>query len=452
MKTDGARVTPSDFALQVESVSKVYRLYDRPEDRLKHSLFWRIGRSYGHDFWALRDVSFQVRRGQSYGILGRNGSGKSTLLQIIAGTLQPTTGNVSVKGRVAALLELGSGFNPEFSGRDNVFLNGALLGLSEAEVRERLSAILAFADIGEFVDQPVKTYSSGMLMRLAFSVAIHVDADILIVDEALSVGDMFFQTKCMAALERQRRLGRTILFVSHSMQTIKALCDHALLLDRGELRAIGDTDTVCDQYAALHLYQGETKNGQSTDASRVMGPGYVSVSQPPFEARITERTGRGDARYVECCVFQDGREVDTVIHGRSAQVIAWLQHHVDLDTEAEVGILVRNLDGLELFGVNSHFLGKHYPPRHAGECVRISFEFPVTLAPGTYNVVLGLRVPVQAEYWDKVFGAAVFKVIAPANVSVPGLYNNQGRIKIEPDTAEWGSPEAASGAPVLPTV
>ncbi len=420
----------TDLALQVQSVSKVYRLYERPEDRLKHSLFWRFGRSYGHDFWALRDVSFQVKRGQSVGILGRNGSGKSTLLQIIAGTLQATRGGVAVDGRIAALLELGSGFNPEFSGRDNVFLNGALLGLSEAEVQNRLDAILAFAEIGEFVDQPVKTYSSGMLMRLAFSVAIHVDADILIVDEALSVGDMFFQTKCMAALERQRRSGRTILFVSHSMQTIKALCDYAILLDRGQLRAAGDTESVCDQYAALHLYERSESDSRAAATTQQAGPSYVSQAQPPFEARITERTGRGDAFYVECSVFQDGREVDTLVHGRQAQVVAWLQHRVDLTTNAEVGILVRNLDGLELFGVNSHFLGQRYSPRRAGECVRIVFEFPVTLAPGTYNVVLGLRVPVQAEYWDKVFGAAVFKVIAPANISVPGLYNNQGRIQI----------------------
>lgn len=449
---ESARVMSPPPALHVKGVSKVYRLYDRPEDRLKHSLFWRLGHTYGRDFWALRDVSFNVQRGQSFGILGRNGSGKSTLLQIIAGTLRPTTGEVSVNGRVAALLELGSGFNPEFSGRDNVFLNGALLGLSETDVRERLGAILDFADIGEFVDQPVKTYSSGMLMRLAFSVAIHVDADILIVDEALSVGDMFFQTKCMAALERQRRLGRTILFVSHSMQTIKALCDHALLLDHGQLRAIGDTDTVCDQYTAIHLYQGETMSVAATDSNHLMEPGYVSALQPPFESRVTERTGRGDAKYVECCVFQDDREVDTLVHGRPAQVIAWLQHHVDLDSEAEVGILVRNLDGLELFGVNSHFLGQHYRPRRAGECVKIVFEFPVTLAPGTYNVVLGLRVPVQAEYSDKVFGAAVFKVITPANVSVPGLYNNQGRIRIEPEHPGLASSEAAADIPALPAV
>lgn len=425
-------VSTLEVALSVKGVSKIYRLYDRSEDRLKHSLLWRFGRTYGRDFWALNEVSFEVRKGQSVGILGRNGSGKSTLLQIIAGTLQATTGEVTVSGRVAALLELGSGFNPEYSGRENVYLNAALHGLTKIEVDGRLESILAFADIGEFVDQAVKTYSSGMLMRLAFSVAIHVDADVLIIDEALSVGDMFFQTKCMAALDRQRRAGRTILFVSHSLQTVKALCDFAVLLDHGRVRAVGDTDTVCDQYTALHLYDATSaSDNRDVHEGDPLACDYVARLQPPFQKRITERTGRGDARYTECCVFQDGREVDTLIHGRAAELVAWIQHVTDLPVTAEVGLLVRNLDGVDLFAINSHFLNQVYPPRRAGDCVRIGFEFPVTLAPGTYNAVLGLRVPVQGEYWDKVFGAAVFQVVTPANMSVPGIYNNQGRIRID---------------------
>src|SRR5574341_116121 len=184
---------PPEAVISVRGVSKMYRLYDRPEDRLKQSLFWRFGRSYGREFWALRDVSFEVQQGEAVGIIGRNGSGKSTLLQIIAGTLQPTTGEVQIKGRVAALLELGSGFNSEYTGRENVFMNGAILGLGREEMEQRFDDIAAFADIGEFIDQPIKLYSSGMVMRLAFAVQAMVPKEVLIVDEALAVGDEAFQ-------------------------------------------------------------------------------------------------------------------------------------------------------------------------------------------------------------------------------------------------------------------
>ena len=234
--------------IAVRDLGKRYEIYAQPRDRLLQSLF-RGGRQYFQEFWALAGLSFDVVRGETVGIIGRNGSGKSTLLQLIAGTLTPTTGTVAVHGRVAALLELGSGFNPEFSGRENVFLNGAVLGLPRSEIEARMTAIVAFAGLEEFIDRPVKTYSSGMLMRLAFSVAVNVEPDVLIVDEALAVGDSAFQLKCIERLERLTTSGVTLLFVSHDMGLVKTFCQRVLYLERGRLRAEGTPDVVSELYA-----------------------------------------------------------------------------------------------------------------------------------------------------------------------------------------------------------
>jgi hypothetical protein len=313
-------------------------------------------------------------------------------------------------------------------------MNGAILGLTHDEMAERFDDIAAFADIGEFIDQPVKLYSSGMVVRLAFSINAHIDPDILIIDEALSVGDMYFQAKCMSWINKLRQHGTTVLFVSHSLQTVKSLCDHALFLNKGQPVAYGPVEPVADMYSALALYQ-QTGNTPAVaqvlayDAANTAATIARSQVQPPFEQRITERTGKGDARFYECCVFQHGQEVDTVIHGEMCQIVAWLEHRTDLDTNGEVGILVRNLDGLELFAVNSYFLKQPYPPHKAGTSSRIVFSFPVKLAPGTYTVTLGLRVPQQGEYWDKVFNAVVFQVVTKASEYVPGLFTQEGAIE-----------------------
>lgn len=221
----------SEHAIVVSCLSKCFHIYDTPRDRLLQMLA-RGRRQYYREFWAMRDVSFTIGKGETVGIVGRNGSGKSTLLQLICGTLNPSGGEIQTHGRIAALLELGSGFNPEFSGRENVYMNAAVLGLSREETEARFAEIEAFAEIGEFIDQPVKTYSSGMMVRLAFAVAINVDAQVLIVDEALAVGDELFQRKCYARIEALKQKGATILFVSHSGGTVIELCDRALLLDR----------------------------------------------------------------------------------------------------------------------------------------------------------------------------------------------------------------------------
>jgi ABC-type polysaccharide/polyol phosphate transport system ATPase subunit len=245
----------SDVAIKVNDLSKCYQIYAQPRDRLKQFIFPKIrsmsGKSpkqYYEDFWALNNVTFEVARGETVGIIGRNGSGKSTLLQMICGTLTPTNGLVETRGRIAALLELGSGFNPEFSGRENVYLNAAVLGLSREEIDNRFDDIAAFADIRQFMEQPVKTYSSGMVARLAFSVAVQVDPDVLVVDEALSVGDMAFQEKSFTRMKRIRDNGTSILFVSHSPSAVRNFCDRAIWLDSGRMRAIGERLVVCDEY------------------------------------------------------------------------------------------------------------------------------------------------------------------------------------------------------------
>ena len=254
-----------EIVVSVRAVGKVYRLYDHPQDRLKHMLFSRVGKSYGHEFWALRDVSFDVRRGEVVGIIGRNGSGKSTLLQIMAGILQPAAGEVRLRGRVGALLELGSGFNLDCTGRENVFLNAAILGMSRREIARRVDEIVAFADIGEFIDQPVKMYSSGMFVRLAFAVTTSLDADVLLIDEALAVGDVFFRQKCYQRLATLRERGVAIVLVSHALNEVEQFCQRALLLHGGHVIVRGAGVEAVKRYY-LHRAAGPPRRRSRADA------------------------------------------------------------------------------------------------------------------------------------------------------------------------------------------
>ena len=245
----------SDVAIRVENLSKCYQIYDHPRDRLKQFMFTRLQRSLGlspkqyyREFWALKDVSFEVKKGETVGIIGRNGGGKSTLLQMICGTLSPTSGSISVHGRIAALLELGSGFNPEFTGRENVYMNAAVLGLSKDEVDQRFDDIATFGDIGRFIEQPVKTYSSGMMMRLAFAISVCVDPDVLVIDEALAVGDAAFQFKCLERLRYLTESGMTLIFVSHDMGMVQSFCKNAIYLHAGILKSKGTPGDIAEQY------------------------------------------------------------------------------------------------------------------------------------------------------------------------------------------------------------
>jgi lipopolysaccharide transport system ATP-binding protein len=266
-------------SVSVYNLSKRYMLYEKPRDRLKHSLFRHFGKAYGHEFWALHDIDFELHKGETLGVIGRNGSGKSTLLQIIAGTLSATTGEVKVNGRVAALLELGSGFNPEYTGRENAFMNGAILGISRKEMESRMEQIIDFADIGEFIDQPVKSYSSGMFVRLAFAVTTGLDSEVLLIDEALAVGDIFFRQKCYKRLEALRQKGVSIILVSHAMNEIEQFCQHGLLLYQGNRIALGTASEVVKEYYLLQRQDVRQKIHPLTTELSL----ETIVSEPDFE-------------------------------------------------------------------------------------------------------------------------------------------------------------------------
>ena len=376
-------------AVTVEKLSKNYRIYPRPSARLKE-LFFR-GRSFHQDFWALREISFQVRRGSSFGIIGENGSGKSTLLQIIAGTLTPTGGRVALSGRVAALLELGAGFNSEFTGRENAFLNAAIMGLNREEIDRKMPEIERFAEIGSFVDQPVKTYSSGMYVRLAFAIAINLDPEILLVDESLAVGDVYFQQRCVRRLRGMREEGKTILLVSHDVAAIRNLCDSAIWLEQGKLMDQGAPDKVTARYLAALTqrrdpYAGETVSGATELAPDVAGDaaGDLSVHTLP---NVDERWGNGHARVLGIRLLdRSGREPQTLYHGDLVTV----RVSVRFDRRVEsplIGILVRNRLGEDISGTNTSVENLSLSPAEPGQIYTVDFRLRLpVLQPGHYHL------------------------------------------------------------------
>jgi lipopolysaccharide transport system ATP-binding protein len=371
----------SESAIRVEGLSKFFNTYDRPRDRLLQSLygvgarvapsaavrgrFARRSQACARTFWALHDVRFEIKRGETIGIIGRNGSGKSTLLQIICGTLAPSSGDVAVNGRVAALLELGSGFNPEFTGRENVYLNGQLLGLTREQVSDRFEQIAVFADIGDFINQPVKTYSSGMFVRLAFAIAIHVDPEILIVDEALAVGDIQFQLKCIERMEQVRARGTTILFVSHALEQIKRFCTTAIWLDKGKLRMVGEANFVSDQYRDAMLMQSVEQTADS------QAPRVPSASGVPALIKSVRTSAETLAPFEPLAV-----RIEYVIGERPLPKLL-------------LGAAIRDAKGTYIFGPNTH-LDKAVIPCEPGTHVVEYFIPRLPLLTGSYTVDVGL--------------------------------------------------------------
>ena len=367
-------------AIDFRRVSKSYPVYASPKDRLRELLtFNKV--SFHDDFWALREVTFQVGRGETFCVIGENGSGKSTLLQIIAGILRPTSGDVIVNGRVAALLELGSGFNPEFSGRDNVYLNGSILGLSSKEIDRRYESITAFAEIGRFIDQPVKTYSSGMVVRLAIAVAIHVDPEILLVDEALAVGDIYFRQRCMRKVHELRSKGVTIVFVSHSMGDVKAIGDTCLWLENGSVRDYGPTDAVVTKYLAAMIAK-DSSYLDHTSASLVCDSSTNAIREGPPEfleriPNVDHRFGDGRAQVTGIGVFDEfGRELQLLEPGMRAtiRISGVAREHLLLPN---VGFMIRNHLGMDFAGTNTIREGHQLAPMSAGDRVTVDFHLDV---------------------------------------------------------------------------
>jgi len=368
------------LAVEFSRVSKSYSIYAASGDRLKELATFNR-RRFHTDYWALRDVSFDVQRGETFCIVGENGSGKSTLLQICAGILHPTSGAINVAGRVAALLELGSGFNPEFSGRDNVYLNGAILGLSTKEMDRRFPEIEAFAEIGDFIRQPVKTYSSGMVVRLAFAVAIHLDPEILLVDEALSVGDVYFRQRCMRKVHELRARGITILFVSHSTGDVKALGDRAMWLERGRVMAVGRTDLVISQYLAAM----DEKDARYLEHDPIVA--HAGVYQPPPEIEeqipnIDHRFGDGRAEILGIAVYDHaGTRLNSLEPDSTIVVRISVRAKANLDRPI-VGFMFRNNLGVDFAGTNTEREASPLPPLPAGEVCTVDFyiELPILYA------------------------------------------------------------------------
>lgn len=414
----------SEIAIKVENLSKCYQIYDQPIDRLKQFVMPRLRRlmglapkQYYREFWALRDVSFDIRKGQTVGIVGRNGSGKSTFLQMICGTLNPTAGSIQTHGRIAALLELGSGFNPEFTGRENVYMNGALLGLSKFDIDQRFNDIAAFADIGDFIEQPVKSYSSGMMVRLAFAVIAHVDADILIVDEALAVGDAFFTQKCMRFLRGFMKTG-TILFVSHDTGAVVNLCSEAILLSHGQVTATGSPKNVIERYLAT-LYEAE----QVVDGvERVTGPMPAVLPEMPIYRDMREDLIRASNLRNDIEVFKfepdqsgfgtgSAKIVSVRLLDQDGSQLAWIVGGEDVVLEIRcttvkdilrpiVGFQFKDRLGQVIFADNTFLVYEHNPHSVSqGADLLATFEFRLPMLPnGDYSFTVALAEGSQESH------------------------------------------------------
>lgn len=424
-----------ELAISVKQLHKTYKLFDRSIDRIKET-FSPFGRTYHKPFHALSDVSFEIFRGETVGIVGRNGCGKSTLLQLVCGILQPTTGTVAINGRISALLELGAGFNPEFTGRQNVYLNGSILGLSNKQIDEHLDDILAFADIGSFIDQPVKSYSSGMYVRLAFAVAISIKPDILVVDEALSVGDEAFQRKCFAHINQIQEQGGTILFVSHSATTIIELCNRALLFDKGEMLLAGSPKQIVSRYQKM-LYASpgmiedmKKKWQERKDRFQMKDPG----SEQPFLQNEAENSDDSLSDHED---FDPGLiPVSTVIYesngakitnphilneqGKSVNILKGGQQYFYLYTvkfERNVsnvlfGMMIKTLKGFEISGCSAPITDLPDNLVQRGTVLTVRFPFTCSFNPGIYFLNAGVIAETDegVTFLDRRLDVAMFRV------------------------------------------
>ena len=397
-----------DIAISVNDVSKMYKLYDNPMDRLKESLGLSRKKKY-KEHYALNHVSFQVHKGETVGINGTNGSGKSTILKIITGVLSPTGGEVSVNGRISALLELGAGFNGEYSGLENVYLNGSMIGFSREEIDAKLQSILDFADIGEFIHQPVKTYSSGMFVRLAFAVAINIDPEILIVDEALSVGDVFFQAKCYRKFEEFKEMGKTILFVSHDLSSIGKYCDRVVLLNKGEKLAEGGAKemvnlyrrVLVNQYDDADLEEGAEnaeagQDGQLTDGTagenvskkEHAGGGRAMKDSLNLNPKVLEY-GSKLGEIVDFAIRDDTGMITNVIEkGKEFSVQMKVRFQADVN-DPIFAFTLKDLKGTEITGTNTMYEHTPVKPQKAGDVREITFKQIMPLEAGEYMLCLG---------------------------------------------------------------
>lgn len=440
----------SEIAITLQDVSKCYHIYDKPRDRLAQMLAGQR-KQYFHEFWALRNVSFDIKRGETVGIVGRNGSGKSTLLQVICGTLNQSSGQVQTVGRIGALLELGSGFNPEFTGHENVYMNAAILGLSRSEVDERYDDITAFADIGEFIHQPVKTYSSGMIVRLAFAVQAMVDPDILIVDEALAVGDERFQRKCFARLDELKAKGTSILFVSHSGPQVVELCDRAILMERGELICTGSPMSVVRAYQKL-IYAPVDEQPRLIEEFRQIGSERVAIEADEIKSLDAEEKASDDLHFDpgmvpesttiypeqgahidsfeifdklgrRCNVLQAGGDYDIVMTGELTASVS----RVFFATH------VRTVSGVVITGQRFPDEGHYFECDGTDRAFKVTFSFKMVMMPGVYFVGGGVWSESEPTLCHRILDALMFRLVSDQGTRSFGymdVSNNEPAIEL----------------------
>ena len=434
-----------DFAIEAIDLSKCYQLYNKPSERLKQAMPWQKEKLY-REFWALRDINFRLERGKTLGVIGRNGSGKSTLLQLICGTLTPTTGRVKINGRIGALLELGSGFNPEFTGLENVRMNAAVLGLKEKEINNQLDAILEFAGIGEFINQPVKQYSSGMVVRLAFAVQAHIDPTILVVDEALAVGDELFQKKCFARLEKLKQAGTSILLVSHSCAQINQHCDQVLLLHKGQPKLMGDPHRITTLYQRLghasdeewnevikkeekeynEINYVQNKGNENTGNWKDDNKKRINIEIKPHldkelraESTITY-PARGITIELIEVTTETGEPINTMPHGTDFKVR--ITYKCEKSYEAvRFGCFIANNNGARVTGQSYPKLNRESVKTKKDETAEITFSYHGGLWPGFYFVGAGVAEANSAGlFLHRVIDAVAIRIIDQSGVTQIG--------------------------------
>ena len=432
----------SKLAIKVENITKIYKLYDKPIDRLKESLS-PGKKEYHKDFYALNELSFHVEKGQTVGIIGTNGSGKSTILKIITGVLTPTTGQVEVNGKISALLELGAGFNMDYTGIENIYMNGTMMGYSKKEMDEKLQDILEFAEIGDFVYQPVKTYSSGMFVRLAFALAINVEPEILIVDEALSVGDVFFQSKCYRRMEEIRQRGTTILMVTHDMGSIIKYCDKVVLLNKGNFVAEGSAGHMVDLYKKILAGQMESLDAELAEEKdgAAGNNGRTDLEMTDFSAdaslmktKLTinaNRTEYGDGRAeIYDLGLLDGRGnlTNLLIKGEMFTIRECIRFHADIETPIFT-YTIKDKKGTDLTGTNTMFEGTDIRPVKSGDEYQVEFTQKMTLQGGEYLLSMSCTGFEHGEHvvYHRLYDVANLTVIS--NKNTVGIYDMESQVK-----------------------
>ena len=459
-------------AISIENLCKMYKLYNKPSDRLKESLGLTKKKCY-REHYALSDISFEIKKGETVGIIGTNGAGKSTILKIITGVLSPTSGRVVTDGRISALLELGAGFNYEYSGLENIYLNGTMMGFSDEEIEERMDDILSFADIGDFVHQPVKTYSSGMFVRLAFAVAINIDPEILIVDEALSVGDVFFQAKCYRKFEEFKKQGKTILFVSHDLGSISKYCDRVVLLDHGTKLAEGSPKEMVDLYKRVIVHQGpeDQKKGtavrdraagdaagkDSAQAGLRAGAGKNGAaasektsSENDVQTDMQETEEVSGIRWITplemnpgaleygdrraemigfCLLDKDGLPTNVIEKGTELTMKVRVRYNEDID-DPIFAYTIKDMRGTEITGTNTMYERVTVEPRKAGQTDVVTYVQEVNLQGGEYLISFGLTGYRNGEFvvYHRLYDACSLTVISTKNTV--GFYDMNAKVSV----------------------